>query len=103
MQRDIQRRDVLPVDASEIRNAKIGEGDIIAKHEGKEIVVVLHIEAASQLLGHLIDEAEYAVILAIAMMIGWRKNPQSSAHFTIYLQLAFLSLGILNKHLQMVV
>jgi len=64
MHRDVERAQTLSEDAVELPRAEVGQGDVVAVQEGEPVVLVAHVQTAPVPLGHLIDEAEDALVAA---------------------------------------
>jgi hypothetical protein len=60
--RDIERREPLGLDAAQLGLSEVGQRDVVAVQEREPEVVVLDVQAASQALGQLMDEAEHALV-----------------------------------------
>ncbi len=63
---DVERRQAHQLNAPPIVVAQVGQRDEVAEEEGVAVVVVLDVERASELGGHLQDEAERAQVVAAA-------------------------------------
>ena len=66
---DVDGADVQVDDALRLALGEVREGDIVAEQEGKARVVVLEIERLTHAGGHLVDEAEDAVVRARAHLV----------------------------------
>lgn len=56
-------------DTVNIRIRQVGERDIVPEEEGKPAVVVLEVEAFAHAGGHLVDEAEDALVFAGVLFV----------------------------------
>ena len=67
--RDVDGRDVHLDDALGLPLGEVRQGDVVAEQKGQALVVVLEVERFPQALGHLVDEAEHAVVRAGVLFV----------------------------------
>ena len=73
MDAHVQRAQLLGDDALEVGLGEPGERRVVPVEERQPVVVVLHVEAATQAGRQLVDEAELAVVVAGAHLIEERR------------------------------
>ena len=68
--RNVDRRDVHLDDAVDLMVLHVRHGDIVAEQKGQALVVILEVKALAHTGGHLVDEAEHAVVGAGVLLVA---------------------------------
>ena len=85
------------------RAGQVGEGHIVAQQEGQAVVVVLEVEGVPQAFGHLIHEAEHAVVgtpVGVIHQVGLELQPQVLPLRLADVEGTAVAVGVRQLHLE---
>ena len=96
MNRDIKRRQSLCLDPLQLGAADVGESHVVSVEKGEAVILVLHVERASQSLGKLVYETKDAVVTAASGRGRLEAESQRLPLFTLHLKLPELAVCLLQ-------
>ena len=99
---DIDGGETVSADPVDVMVRHIGQGHIVPLQEGEPGIVVLEIQGVPHAGGHLVDEAEYALIVAVPVLVhqaALELQPQILVIVLVHLQEPLLPVRLLQEQL----